>query len=121
MQAPYWEVVREVHQRGALPRGEAELPQRGHEEVWAGGPHPPQEGQAVQLHQGVQARGPPGVRGRGEEEAKTCVRQDPEERVQLQAPGALQGGGEEVLLQDWEEGLGAGLRQGEEGDRRWYL
>merc|ERR1712137_432374 len=54
------------------------------------------------------------------EKKKTAsrLRQDPEERVQLQAPGALQGGGEEILLQDREEGLGAGLHQGEEGDHR---
>merc|ERR1719334_2515781 len=74
---------REVHQRLPLPCGEAELSYRAHEEVRAGVSHPPQEGQEVHLQQGVQACDQAGVREPRGQEAAPCVRQNPEERLQL--------------------------------------
>ena len=59
-----------------------------------------------------------GVRQPGEEETAPDLRQDPEDCVQLQARGTVQGGEEGVLLQGREEGLGEGLRSREEGNCR---
>merc|ERR1712198_685878 len=91
---------------------EAELPHRAHEEVRAGVPHPPQEGQEVHLQQGVQARDQAGVRELRGQEAASGLRQNPEERVQLQAGGEVRGR---------EEGLEEGVHPREEGHCRRYL
>merc|ERR1711972_1057605 len=99
VQAQGEQVLREVHERVPLPRREAELPQRAHEEVRAGDQEQTQEGQEIQLREGVQARQKAGVRRLGEKEAPPCVRQGPEERVQLQARGDVRGRRKEVLLQ----------------------
>merc|ERR1711915_533076 len=121
LQAADQQVLRKVHQRVPLPRGEAELPHRADEEVRAGVAHPPQEGQEVPVQQGVQAGDKAGVREPRGQEAAPRVRQDPEEHLQLQARGDMQGGREEVLLQGGEEGLGEGVHPREEACRRRYL
>merc|ERR1711931_182859 len=121
LQAPDQQVLREVHQRVPLPRGEAELPHRAHEEVRAGVPHPSQEGQEVYLQQGVQARDQAGVREPRGQETAPRLRQDPEERVQLQAGGEVRGREEGILLQGGEEGLEEGVHPREEGRCRRHL
>merc|ERR1712215_65435 len=80
LQTPDQQVLREVHQRVPLPRGEAELPHRAYEEVRAGVPPPPQEGQEVPVQQGVRARDQAGVREPRGQEIAPRLRQNPEER-----------------------------------------
>ena len=56
------------------------------------------------------------MRQPGGQEAASSLRQDPEDCLQLQARGEMQGREEGILLQGREEGLGEGLRVRAEGD-----
>ena len=103
--------MREAYKWVPVPRWEPELPQRAHEAVWAGDPHPAQEGQAVRVPQGVQAGEAGGVREQGEEAASSSLWQGSEDCVQLQAGGAVPRGDQAVLLQGREVCLGEGLRR----------